>query len=1404
MAESTPHSRTVQLDKKEREHLEDVVTAMRERCESNIGYQLRQEHGLDRRPDGDSDVSEERARLIEAIDLEAVDGHDWEEALSQYVTGVGYTIVNRLAALRCMEVRGFLDEEVTVFREDGLTPAADTLVYEEFLPEDEAVLKAYHEACDELAEEIEILFNRSTAYSLVDPDDDTFEELCGMLDEVADEVWRADDVLGWVYEYYNVDKLDDLRRKGDRVGLEPEDVPAANQFYTPHWVVRMLTDNSLGKLYLEHTGELGSVVEAQQSLSPDERKERSPAIADSPDLADLCTYLVPGEAGEPPTFDGPADIRVIDPACGSGHFLLYAFDVLERIWRAERPDLDRSEIPTRILQHNLHGVDLDMRACQLAAFNLYLKARTRTEAAGSEDFSMPEVGIVCADAKIADVESATEVFEEVAGDHPAVRNALGTILDAFEDIHGLGSLLDVRGTLAEEFTEGTQLTFGDSYEREHSLHGFLRSLREAIAERRDGDSFLAQDLRSFVRLLDVLSQEYDVALMNPPYGSQNRMPDSVQNYVTENYRYSAEYYINFFEVCNRISKKCGRIGMLIPRTFMTRTRFKEFRQDFIGTEGSFDFLAEFGIGVLDNATVRTAGTIVRSGERGRQSGVFLRLHDIATTEKESTLSKILTNEENRPKRLFEINVTEFEKVPRASLCYSTPEAVRDLHESEIKIDAERGGMQAESACQALLGILTGDKNRFYRRFWEIENFSVFKPIASGGSEAWISPQVRSTVEWGEEGKIVKRSPRMTRTANEEAYGKEGLTWTYVKESGRRFGYYPSGGLFSTKGPLLIPRDDKSLWQMMAVLNSDLYLALFISQTIEREWNTGEVGSLPWLEELAEIDELEELAKAQYRTKLSQRLTEPVSPYYVGPALLPTDRAEFFYDHPHTDATTDHLTGAFETSRPNQSITERARESAKRDLEHRQRLEALADRIDGLVYDALDIPQATREDIRTEIFLRTSENPADRAVPGPETVPEIPESTGERVKSLVHHFALRALRADEDGVIPVESVADEPSLHELIIKEFHATYGEHAPDRLVEADGILGEQRADEEAYPNLRRFIAEDLFSFHVTTMENTPIIWKLTTERLVSDPVGEGFGCLVDYHQLDAGVFDRIATRYLEPRKAALRDRRNAANRRRSDESLSSTERSAATEEYDRCVSALEQIEVFEDVMQELGRTTEREWSAENQRRAADLAPKVEKFRERTQARLDILDRLLELTDEAWFEDTFTPSFLDKIEKKREEWIDALKDLETACEAYTRDADEPVEAHRYDLFSYADDLLGSDHYSSSGILFATYYYETGGQYLDDGQPREGLQDEEITLLAELAVGLDEYKQLAEEITDECEELAGDIDADWADRALAEITTAGYRPNHKHGVEINITPLAEAEIVPETVEKKVI
>jgi type I restriction-modification system DNA methylase subunit len=1393
--------RKAQLDKEEREHLEDIVTEMRDRVEANVRYQLEDEYDLDEKPDDDASLSEEQEDLVEAIELEAADGHNWEEAHEQYITGVGYTIVNRLAALRCMEVRDFIDDEVTAFRDDGLTPAADRLVTEEFMLEEEAVLEAYRNACDDLAEEIEILFDRSTVYSLIDPDDDTFEDLCGMLDKVSDEVWRGDDVLGWVYEYYNRPVVEALDAKNT---LEPEDVGPANQFYTPHWVVRMLTDNSLGKLYLEATGQESAVPEPE-AISPEDRKERLVTPEDSPTVPELCTYLIPDEeAGDAPEFDHPSELRVIDPACGSGHFLLYAFDVLERIWWAET-DLDRAEIPAKVLEHNLYGVDIDLRSCQLSAFNLYLKARTRAEEEDGQ-FEMPNVDIVCADARVAEVEEGAEVLDEITGEGTDLREALGEIIDTFQHTEALGSLLDVSGTLEDVFESG-QTGLSDWGDGTHqSLNSFLKALREAVDER-TSDSFGEQNLRSFLNLLVVLSQEYDVALMNPPYGSGGRMPDNVQEYIeeNENYNYTTEYYINFFEACDRMAKSEGRTGMLVPWSFMFNKSFQDFREDFVGSRGSFDFFTEFGYDILDNATVGTVGTVVRTTSKKETTGTFIRLHDIEKSEKERTFITAAFEPPNKSEvqRRYERNLSEFSAVPGTPLSYWIQTELRSLYDNDHVLDKKRSSSNQQGLGDIRQGLATGDDDRFLRQFWEASEDG-WVPFAKGGADAWLLPRIKKLLYWGEHGSEVRHYSGGNGTPSEELYFEEGLTYTVAKRSGRRFGYLPAGSIFGHKGSVFIP--DRAIWNALSYTNSHLFTYLMLTQTSERMWEVGFVSKVPWREELEEIDELESLAREAVGHLISKRQYDFVSPHYDGPVLLNalgTDDPLPQYDHPHRELRDDlSLDKPVQSKSPSDSLREVGIAAAKH-LEHvEQNLQSCANDIDDAVFNCFDITDEQRETVLQEIALRTIEDPREQDNYDPEVVTEPSDDFPEQVKDLLLHFTLRAINETGDGIIPISEIEGEDDLLTHIEAEFERVWDEHATDRLAEVDEVLGNRSASDEAYPNLRAWLEDDLFEYHISKFDRTPILWRFSTERLVSDSEGEGFGCLVDYHQLDASIFDRLQNQYLEPRRTYLRERRAAADSRRNDESLSTSERADAAEEFEQCESGLEQLSVFEEQLGELAESNPREWPDENQERAAEAAERVAEFRERTASRLDTLETLADLED-VDMEDLFSPSFYETVQENRDEWIDALNDLQAAFEAYAGDGSEPVEAHLYDLFEYYEDLVGSSHYASNGILFMTYYFD---QFEDAGQAQIGDAgvSERQRLLSELAADVDEYTQLAEEISDGCDEVAADISNDWEERALSEVTTTGYQPVHKHGVAINITPLAEKNIVPEVVEDKVL
>jgi hypothetical protein len=1378
-----------QLDKAEREHLEDIVEKLRSRVEDNVRFQLTQK-GLDDEPENRDSLDEDIEQLVEAIDIEGVDGHTWEEAFEKYIAGVGYTIVNRLAALRCMEVREFIDEEVTVFKETGLTPAAETLVHEEFLLEDEAIIAAYHNTCDELADEMEILFNRSSTYSLIDPDDDTFEELCGMLDEIPDEVWRADDVLGWVYEYYNRPVVEALDAKNT---LEPEDVGPANQFYTPHWVVRMLADNSLGKLYLEATGQEGAIPDPE-TLSPAQRKNRLVTPEDASSVPELCTYLIPDEEpGTAPDFDHPRELRVIDPACGSGHFLLYAFDILERIWWTET-DLDRDEIPAKILEHNLYGIDIDLRSCQLSAFNLYLKARTRAEEEGGQ-FEMPNVGIVCADARVAEIEEGTEVLDEITGEGTDLREAIDDLIETFQQTEALGSLLDVSGTLEEAFDSSkTQTELTDYNEGAHqSLHSFLKALRRAVEER-TSDSFGEQNLKSFLNLLVVLTQEYDTALMNPPYGSRGRMPNDVTEYIEENYHYTPEYYINFFEACDNLCRSSGRVGMLVPRSFMFKRRFLNFRSDFIGSRGSFDFLAEFGLGILDKATVRTVGTIVRSGQATEQVGEFIRLSDLDPAEKEPAfLNSAFTSKHGEIRRTYQVPVSEFDKVPWSPLSYWTPTQIRELHENEEKLDPDVADIEGKAIATAAKGMDTGDNDRFIQRLWESDGNPDFIPYAKGGSDAWIMPEVTRTLNWSDDGSELERFSG-SNLKNSDKYGLEGLTWTYAKETGRRFGYFPPGGAFDGKGSMLFPSEENP-WTLMTALNSSLYHSLFLSLTPERDWQVGDVGRIPWLSQLASDGDLREACRRQYSLWLENARSDPKSPYYLGPELLPNE-AEFYYDHPHNESVSYENIRKSHNIDYSQPLTDIVENIVRDRADRHTAIEEAAEQIDAQIYDTVGISEGTQEQLEQEIEIRSSS-------PSNDDTPTADEKLPEMVKDMIHHVVLETVSDSSVGTVPVTPIADEPTLYERIVNELSDIFGDFSEERLADIDRILGSRTSEEIPYPNLRAWVEEDLFDYHVQKFDRVPILWRFTTERLVSDPQGEGFGCLIDYHQLDEGLFDRLKNRYLDPRKNRLRERRSAANRRRSDDSLSTSEQAEAAEEYARCESGLEQIAVFEERLAELAQHEPRDWPQEHQERADEAAERVAEFRRRTKERLEIVDELAAMEDVDMAE-LFTGNFYEKVENHRDEWIGALDNLTTAFNAYAADTEQPVEAHLYDLLDYyTDDLLGSSHFASNGILYMTYYFDNFEQ---SDQAR--LDDADISrrqrLLSQLASDLDDYIELGESISEDCHEISSDVSSDWADRALSEITTAGYQPNHKHGVEINITPLSNAEIVPKTVDDEVL
>jgi hypothetical protein len=1424
-----------QLDDAERRHLEKIVKQLRKRAEETVEYWVHSklslaEEDAEASPKLSAEERELRGQVEEAIEREQAGERSWKKARDLYAKGVGYTLVNRLAALRCMEVRGFLDRSPTRFRDDGVTPAADRLITDYFLPREAGIWTAFLVACQERSEEIEILFDLSDPYSLLygdltgwdgEPEEvawsdelqaslvDLLQDLGGLLDEVEDAVWRADDVLGWMYEYYNTPELSELRRKADRGGLDPEDVSPTNQFYTPHWVVRMLTDNSLGKLFLEHRGTLRETIQNQKdNFSPRERKFRDPDKASS--IGELCTYLVPGAERKSPTdFDHPGEIKVFDPAVGSGHFLLYAFDVLERIWWEMAPEVSLAKVPSKILENNLFGVDLDLRASQIAAFNLYLKARSRAEEFGNDRFELPKVGIVCASTHEINTDLASEVFEDVAGIDTQARELLETTVDIFEGTPGLGSLLAPMSLLRKEYEKhGAELKSSHGSD----LYSLFEDVEDKIVKKESVNTFEKSDLKSFARLITILTNKYDVILMNPPYGSSGRMPGSIKKYVKDNYKYNPEYYINFFEVGKRVAKKRGRIGMLVPRSFMFHETLKRFREDLIYGTGGFDFLAEFGIGVLDNATVRTAGTVVSTSGKGKnEKGSFIRLSDLDKDKKEEIfIASVFGEDGERLKRIYKKDIEEFKMIPSSPLSYWVSDKVRSLFRSETVLDSDQAGLpNRDSGAEIITGVKTGNISRFLRYFWEKSlNADSWFPFPKGGEEAWMIPRVEYLVNWEGGGSIIRRQPGSTQGTGLN-YFRKGVTYNIVKSDGRRFGVMPPSSVFSAMGVGIFT--DEDLEGVVGYLNSRMVTYLMLAQTPERKWQIGSVAKLPWPGDLLDESKIKSKSKKILAKVLSLRKSDFRSPFYTEPLLLrPLSRDATnkfaFSSHPYKSMESEYDIEGVKSANLKDSmydlgvLVDRYRKKAKAGIEK------YSEEVDEYIFDYFNIKEEEKKEIYTEITLRTNDNPLEGSDFDPDLVDGLPEDFSYLVEGLLLHLSLEILEADNDGIVLLraESEDEEADLMTKMTAKFEDIWGEYAEDRLQEVDEVLGNREPTDEPYPNLRHWLEHDLFSFHCDEFENTPILWELTTERLGEDDNEDaGFACLIDYHQLGPDVFDRLSARYLETRKAALRERRQTA--RRTAEGSKGTQAREAREEEKRCERALRQIDELETRISELTQTQPRDWADEVRDDACDLKPKVRRFRERLKERLETLDALHEEAPSSWFKDHFSDKFMESVNGNREEWIDALEDLEAACEQFARPADEPVEAHLYDLLPYFDNLTGSTHYSSNGIFFLNYYFSKGKDLaakIDQGSKDRVTRREQ--LVADLARETDDDIELGKEINEACQAMKKHMDSDWKPRALEEVRTPGYRPVKKHGVAINITPLAEKKLVPKLVDKKVL
>ena len=699
------------------------------------------------------------------------------------------------------------------------------------------------QCADELAIDAPALFDPRNPLLALRPSKAAFESVVALLSDPENaDLWDADDTFGWAYQFFNTREERQEMRKSS-APRDSRELAVRNQFFTPDYVVRFLVHNTLGR----------RLVDADPS---------TPLLEQLPLLID------------PPTTPGtPVDlahIKVLDPACGSGHFLLGCYDVLEAAWRLA--SVPPSEAAARIVPC-LWGVDIDPRAVQVAQAALIFRAR---RACGRSP--LPPPNIVCARAL---PEDAAAWAHAEAGLDEDLRRLVDALREALREAPLLGPLLKAEQKLGAEIRRiavGVDDTDDNLFAAAGIAHDAFGNAERAVlaALQRAADAtsatpterLLAADASDAVRLVEVVRNRYDAVLMNPPFGEP--VP-STKDYIKATYPWIPTRDCNLLaafvgrglELC----KPEGYLGAITSRVGMFLKTFQKWRTE-VMLGNRLVALADLGFGVMEEAMVEAAAYVLspRRGN-GDHASVYVRLLKDANRPAGLAAAIAADRHDEPDHRVFRVRSKEFKSIPGSPMAYWMSESIRRLFVDLPPLEGH--------GAQVRQGLATADDFRFVRLFWEVAPDSIavtreetkrrkrWVPYAKGGEYSPYWADIHLLVEWERDGERVKqhvdkRYPYLNGNVdwvvkNQEYYFRPGLTWPRRTNSGFGIRAMPAGAVFGDKGPALIPIGSAS--EALAYLRSRLVQALLdasvaageetTSGGASRSYEAGMVQNLPW-------------------------------------------------------------------------------------------------------------------------------------------------------------------------------------------------------------------------------------------------------------------------------------------------------------------------------------------------------------------------------------------------------------------------------------------------------------------------------------------------------------------------------------------------------------------------------
>ncbi|HGF1390401.1 TPA: BREX-1 system adenine-specific DNA-methyltransferase PglX [Klebsiella pneumoniae] len=759
-----------------------------------------------------------------------------EQGFDVLVEHCAYTWFNRLCAIRYMEIQGYLDHGFRMLSHPDNPTGFEVLdhvpeVAEALLPEkkaqlvdmklsgnqDEAIYRDLLLAqCHALHRAMPFLFEVvDDEAELLLPDNLTRTDsiLRGLVDGIPEEDWQEVEVIGWLYQFYISEKKDAVIGKV----VKSEDIPAATQLFTPNWIVQYLVQNSVGRQWLQ-------------------------TYPDSPLKGKMDYYIEPAEqtpevqaqlAAITPSSIEPESIKVLDPACGSGHILIEAYNVLKNIY--EERGYRARDIPQLILENNIFGLDIDDRAAQLSGFALLMMARQDDRRIFTRDVRLNIVSLqesLHLDiAKLwqqlnfhqqSQTGSMGDMFAEntvLAHTDSAEYKLLMRTLKLFVNAKTLGSLIQV------------------PQEEEAELKAFLDTLYRLELEGDFQQKAAAKAFIPYIQQAWILAQRYDAVVANPPYMGSKGMNGELKEFAKNNFPDSkSDLFAMFMQHAFSLLKENGFNAQVNMQSWMFLSSFESLRGWLLDNKTliTMAHLGSRAFSQISGEVVQTTSWIIKNNHIKNYLPVFFRLTD--------------GNEEQKKKNLFEkINrfdntaQDDFKKVPSMPIAYWLPHTVSDtFHENSSIGDAipVRGGMT------------TADNDKFVR-FWQEINISkltqkIWFPYNKGGEyRKWYGNQ-SWVVFWENNGQAIKETGKAS-VRSEELYSQKMIGWTDIS-SHSQLGvrYYPDGFIFDASGPSLFPQSEEEIFFILAYIISSpvAFIVNALNPTLHVQ--AGNIANLPLL------------------------------------------------------------------------------------------------------------------------------------------------------------------------------------------------------------------------------------------------------------------------------------------------------------------------------------------------------------------------------------------------------------------------------------------------------------------------------------------------------------------------------------------------------------------------------